>query len=108
VSRLLKLLILLVLVGALLGAASYAGARATAGKLVGNDPPMSERTITFAFHGIPELPGNPRAWVINYARSRLPGVRSVTIYVSAGGKLLATKPKDLDTRLDAYEKALEP
>ncbi len=107
-ARLVKLLVLLVLAGVVVSAASYAGARATAGKLVGNTPPMSERTITFAFAGIPELPGRPRAWVITYARTRLPGVRSVTIYVSARGKLLAMKPRDLDARLDAYEKALEP
>lgn len=106
--RLLKWLVLLVLVVAGVGAGSYAGARATAGKLVGNDPPLSERTITFAFDGIPELPGRPRGWVITYARTRLPGVRSVTIYVSPGGKLLAMKPRDLDARLDAYEKSLEP
>jgi hypothetical protein len=107
-TRLLKLLVLLVLVAVGVGAASYAGARATAGKLVGNDPPLSDRTITFAFDGIPELPGRPRAWVITYARTSLPGVRSATIYVSAGGRLLAMKPRDLDARLDAYEKALEP
>jgi hypothetical protein len=32
----------------------------------------------------------------------------VTIYVSLHGRLLATKPKDLEARLEAYEKALEP
>jgi hypothetical protein len=107
-ARLLKLLLLLALVCVVLGAASYAGARATAGKLVGRDPPMSERIITFAYQGVPELPGRPRAWVITYGRTRLPGVRSAIIYVSPVGRLLATMPRDLDARLDAYEKALEP
>ena len=106
--RWLKLLALLVLAAVVLGAASYAGARATAGKVVGNDPPMWERTITFAYQGVPDLPGNPRAWVITYRHTRLPGVRSATIYVSIRGKLLATHPKDLDVRLEAYDKALEP
>jgi hypothetical protein len=108
VARLVKLLVLLVLAAGLLGAASYAGARATAGKLVGNDPPMWDRTISFAYQGVADLPGKPRAWVITYAHTRLPGVRSATIYVSPRGRLIATAPKDLDARLDAYEKALEP
>lgn len=106
--RLLKLLVLVVLVAAALGTTSYVGARATAGKLLGNDPPMSDRTITFAFRGVPDLPGQPRAWIITYAKTRLPGVRTATVYVSPRGRLLATKPKDLDVRLEAYEKALEP
>lgn len=87
---------------------SYAGARFTAGKLVGSEPPLSDRTITFAFDGVAELPGRPRAWVISYARSRLPGVRRVQIYVSPTGRLIDTRPRDLDTRLDAWEKSRLP
>jgi hypothetical protein len=101
-------LLLLLFVCALLVAVSYAGARATAGKVVGNTPPLSERTVTFAYKGVEDLPGKPRVWVIRYERTRLPGVRRALIYVSLTGKLIATRPADLDQRLVAWEKSQEP
>jgi hypothetical protein len=113
-ARFFKILLLLAAVGGLLTAASYAGARFTAGKVTGTKPPLSERTIHFQgwrppkFAGVETLPGTPRAWVIHYARTRLPGVRRATIYVSATGKLIATVPADLDDRIEAWERAQEP
>jgi hypothetical protein len=107
-KKLVKLLLLLLAVGALLGLTSYVGARATAGKLVGSDPPLTKRSITFAYQGVPDLPGRPRAWVIHYDRTRLPGIRRATIYVSPTGALITTKPKDLATRIEAYRRSLEP
>jgi hypothetical protein len=100
--------LLLLLVCGVLSAVSYAGARATAGKVVGNTPPMSERSVTFAFKGVDDLPGKPRAWVIRYERTRLPGVRRAFIYVSLTGSLIATRPVDLDQRLEAWEKSQQP
>jgi hypothetical protein len=108
VARLGKWLLLVVAAAAAFVLYSYLGARFTAGKLVGSNPPFSDRTIAFAFGGAPELPGRPRAWVISYARSRLPGVRRVQIYVSPTGRLIDTRPRDLDTRLDAWEKLRLP
>ncbi|HEX9579748.1 MAG TPA: hypothetical protein VF970_01450 [Gemmatimonadales bacterium] len=87
---------------------SYAGARLTAGRVVGPNPPFSGRTIKFYFDGVPDLRGRPRAWVITYNRSRLPGVLTAQIYISPTGTLLATRPADLDTRLDAWEKTRLP
>jgi len=101
-------LLLLLFVCGLLVAVSFAGARATAGKVVGNKPPLSERSVTFAYGGVSDLPGRPRAWVIRYERTRLPGVRRAFIYVSLTGKLIATRPADLDQRLEAYEKSQQP
>jgi hypothetical protein len=108
VFRLLKWLVMLAAIAAMLGAASYAGARFTTGRLVGPTPPLSGREIRFEFKGVEELPGRPRAWVFTYGASRLPGVRSARIYVSPTGRLIATRPADLDLRLEAWEKAQQP
>jgi hypothetical protein len=113
-AKVLKLLLLLAAIGGLLTAASYAGARFTAGKITGNNPPLSNRTITFEgwrppkFEGVADLPGRPRAWVIRYGRTQLPGTRRVVIYVSPTGKLIATVPRDLEARIEAWEREQEP
>jgi hypothetical protein len=108
IGKLIKLLFLVAVLGAVAGLVSYIGARATVGKMVGNDPPLTARTISFAYQGEPDLPGKPRVWVFQYDQTRLPGVRRVTIYVSISGKIVSMKPKDLDRRLDAYARSLEP
>ena len=108
IFRLIKWLIVLAMVGAALTAASYAGARFTAGRLLGPEPPLSGRTVQFVYKGVEQLPGKPRAWVFTYTQSSLPGVRSARIYVSPTGKLIAIRPRDLDRRLDAWAKAQEP
>lgn len=102
-----KVLVVLAFVGGLVALGSYAGARATAGKLLGNDPPVSDRTISFAFSGVEGLPNKPRAWVFSYATNQL-GVRSVEIYISPSGKVIATQPRNLAARLEAYESSREP
>ena len=102
----LKLLVVLAFVGGLVALGSYAGARATAGKLLGSDPPVSERSVRFAFSGVEDLPNKPRAWVFTYGRNEL-GVRSVEIYISPSGTVLGTRPRNLVARLEAYE-AREP
>jgi len=113
-AKFFKLLLLLVAVGGALTAASYAGARFTAGKIVGSNPPLSDRTIYFqgwrppSFEGVDDLPGKPRAWVIEFDRTQLPGIRRVTLYVSPTGKLIATRPRDLEARIEAWEQAQEP
>ncbi|MDH5199237.1 MAG: hypothetical protein OEY20_18520, partial [Gemmatimonadota bacterium] len=76
-GKIFKLLVVLTAVGGLLSVASYGGARATAGKITGSKPPLSQRTIHFQgwrppFEGVADLPGTPRAWVIHYERTELP------------------------------------
>lgn len=107
-GRFVRVLLILVAAAAAFTLYSYAGARFTAGRVVGSNPPFSDRTITFAFDGVPELPGRPRAWVIDYRRSRLPGVRRAQIFVSPTGRLIGTRPPDLDVRLDAWERSRLP
>ncbi|HXV85288.1 MAG TPA: hypothetical protein VD793_01245 [Gemmatimonadales bacterium] len=107
-GRFVKFLLIALLACAAFAAYSYAGARFAAGKLVGPNPPLTGRTMTFHARGVPELRGRPRAWVIAYSRSTLPGVGGARIYVSVTGTVLATQPADLDLRLDAWEKTRLP
>jgi hypothetical protein len=107
-KRFSKWLFLLVVAAVAFATYSYAGAWFTAGRVVGSSGPVSDRTMEFAFKGVPDLPGNPRAWIVTYHRTQLPGVRRVQIYVSPTGRLIATRPGDLDARLDAWEKAKQP
>lgn len=102
----MRALFLLLVVGAALTGASYAGARFTAGRLVGPGPttlgPVSAR---FAFGGIPDLPSKPRAWIMAYPRASEFGRGGAEIYVSPAGELLGTKPRDLAKRLEAQRPA---
>lgn len=107
VFKLIKWLLLAAIVGAVLLGVSYLGARATAGKLVGPNPPLFDRQAELAWKGVEGLRGNPRGWILRY-RSRLPGVPRATIYVSLTGELIATSPPDLDTRLEAWDRARQP
>jgi hypothetical protein len=104
----MKALFLLLAIGTALGGASYAGARFTAGKLVGPQPnTLGPPTTRFAFMGVPNLPAKPRAWVLAYPNASGFGRGGAEIYVSVTGDLLGTRPKDLSTRLEAL-KPVEP
>jgi hypothetical protein len=105
--RLIKWILVLAVVFTMVAAASYAGARARAGQLLGNNPPAGGRTITFEFGGIQDLPDRPRGWVFNYSINQL-GVRRVRIYISPSGEILGTVPRNLDQRVEAYERSREP
>ena len=108
-GKLIKLLILLVFLGGLVYAGSYAGARATLGKFVGSPPPeMGERTARLAYGGIAELPAHPRAWEFRYSRVEVNGGQPAKVFVSLDGKILGTVPRDLGNRIDAWRKAREP
>jgi len=109
VRRVIKALFWLAFALAIVGTGSYASARFTAGELVGGPrSPVEGRTSTFAFRGVESVKGNPRAWVLTYSRVRLPGVNRVRVVVSVAGKLLAVQPPDLEARLAAYRRSLEP
>ena len=104
----MRALFLLLVIGTALAGASYAGARFTAGKVVGPGPnslgPLAPR---FAFAGVPSLPAKPRAWVMAYPDASGFGKGGAEIYVSVKGDLLGTRPKDLGARL-AAQRPVEP
>jgi hypothetical protein len=93
---------------ALLAAGSYAGALVTAGKFVGPARPLDGKALSFSFSGVEPAGNRHLVWVVNYNRSKLPGVRRATVYVSPMGELLATVPADLDSRLTTWHRSREP
>ncbi|OGU29633.1 MAG: hypothetical protein A3K13_01190 [Gemmatimonadetes bacterium RIFCSPLOWO2_12_FULL_68_9] len=106
--RLFKFVLIAALLAAGFAAYSYLGARFTAGRLLGVSPPLTGRTVEFNFEGVPDLPGTPRAWVFTYSRSKLPGVARAQIFISYNGRVIATRPRDLQARLLAWEKMRLP
>lgn len=107
-KRFMKWLAILAFVALALAAMSYAGARVTAGQIVGGNAPLSDRTIELAHKGVPWIRGSPRAWVFTYRQSRVPDVPWAVIVVSLRGDLLAMQPADLDLRIDAWERSRLP
>lgn len=94
------LFLLLVIVAALAGA-SYAGARFTAGRLVGPQPTgLGPATTRFAYQGIPSLKNHPRGWIVAYPAARDLGRGGAEVYVSPTGQLLGSRPADLARRMD--------
>lgn len=106
--RFVSWLILIAFAVALLAVGSYAGARFKAGQLLGPSSPVRSPVSAFAYKGVQDLPGKPRAWVFTYSQVRLPGVARVRIVVSPTGRVLAVTPRDLVERLEAYRRSLEP
>jgi hypothetical protein len=104
----MRALFLLLVIGTALAGASYAGARFTAGKVVGPGPTtLGVPTSRFAFSGIPSLRDKPRAWVVAYPNASGFGRGGAEIYVSVTGNLLGTRPKDLGARVEAL-RPVEP
>ena len=98
----MRALFLILVIGAALAGASYAGARFTAGKMIGPEPnTLGPLEAHFAFAGIPALPSKPRAWIMAYPSARGYGRGGAEIYVSPTGELLGTKPRDLARQLEA-------
>jgi hypothetical protein len=102
----MRALFLLLIIGAALSGASYAGARLTAGKLVGPNPVgLGPAETRFAFTGIPNLPAKPRGWILAYPRAAGFGKGGAEIYVGVTGDLLGTKPRNLAQQLEARRPA---
>lgn len=97
--------LLLVIAAALVGA-SYAGARFTAGRLMGPDP-KGPSTTQFALNGILALRSKPRGWIVAYPSATEFGPHGAEIYVSPVGRLIGTRPADLARRVEA-RRAAEP
>ena len=107
-KRLIKLVFVLALVSAVLAGMSYAGAGIKAGTFLGSNTPVGDRQIKFDYEGVRGLPGRPKAWVVTYRSSQLPGTPIVQIFVSPTGRIIATRPADLDRRVEAWEKSRLP
>jgi hypothetical protein len=102
----MRALFLLLVIGTALAGGSYAGARFTAGRMIGPGPNrLGPVTARFAFSGVPNLPSKPRAWILAYPEARAFGKGGAEIYVSVTGDLLGTKPRDLAARLEAQRPA---
>jgi hypothetical protein len=97
----MRALFLIGVIAASLAGASYAGARFTAGKMIGPNNPLGPLEARFAFAGVPDLPSKPRAWIMAYPSARGYGRSGAEIYVSPTGKLLGTKPRDLGRRIES-------
>jgi hypothetical protein len=87
---------------------SYLGARMTVGQILGTESPLSERTIQFNYHGVPELRGHPRAWVFTYRRTQLPGTPVAQFFISYNAEIIATRPPDLIQQIQRWQKARMP
>lgn len=108
-GRFIKWLFILAFVCAIAFAGSYAGAFFRAGALIGtNTGALGTRHVTLDYHGVPNLPGKPIAWVFSYSPTRLPGVREARIYVSPTASVIATAPRDLAAQLDAWARSQGP
>src|SRR4051812_33453705 len=98
----MRALFLIVVIAAALAGGSYAGARFTAGKMIGPAPsPLGPVSARFAFNGVPNLPSKPRAWILAYPSARGLGGGAPEIYVTPRGDLLGTNPRALARQLEA-------
>lgn len=102
-ARLVWLIFMSALVGALLAGASFGVAYLAVGKTLGAPPPdMGKQSVTFLWNGMPGRRDHPRAWRFAFGPTRIPGAPAVVIYVSPTGKLLQSSPLDLPERIKAF------
>jgi|tagenome__1003787_1003787.scaffolds.fasta_scaffold20912314_2 hypothetical protein len=95
-------LFLLLVIAAALAGASFAGARFTAGKVVGPNPQgIGPPASSFAYQGISALRAKPRGWIISYPHASEFGPSGAAIYVSPTGVLLGTRPANLAQVMEA-------
>ena len=105
----MRALFLLLVIAASLVGASYAGARFTAGKVVGPNPQgIGPPASRFAYQGIPALRAKPRGWIISYPQASEFGPNGAAIYVSPTGALLGTRPSNLSQLMEARRSSNEP
>jgi hypothetical protein len=102
-ARLFWLVVMLAGAGAVAAGTSWAAAYVSVGRLLGAPPPeMGTQRTAFLWQGMPQEPGNPRAWRFAFAPTRIPGAPRVQIYVSPTGRVIRTDPPDLAARVKAF------
>lgn len=105
---LFKWLLVVAAAGLLLLGGSYLGARATVGKLLGPNPPeMGNRSVELPKRAT-NLRGAPIVWKFSYEPTKLASTRTVRVYVSLKGDIIATEPGDLRARLERYYESRLP
>jgi len=103
VARLVWLVFMATVIGALLAGASFGAATFGVGDLLGAPPPdMGRRKVTFLWDGMPNRRDHARAWRFTFRGTRVPGAPDVTVYISPTGKLLQAYPADLPDRIKAF------
>src|SRR3954453_7819501 len=86
-------LFLLLVIAAALAGASFAGARFTAGKVVGPNPQgIGPPASSFAYQGISALRAKPRGWIISYPHASEFGPSGAAIYGTPPGALFGPRP----------------
>jgi hypothetical protein len=102
-ARLVWLVFMAAVVGALLTGASFAAAYFAVGELLGAPPPnMGKRSVTFLWEAGPSRRDRAKAWRFTFGPTRIPGAPNVTVYVSPTGKVLQAYPADLAERIEAF------
>ena len=102
-ARLVWLVFMAAIVGALLAGASFGVAYLAVGTALGAPPPdMGKRSVNFLWDGMPGRKDHPKAWRFKFGPTRIPGASDVTIYVSPTGKVLQSSPADLPDRIKAF------
>jgi hypothetical protein len=102
-ARLFWMLVMLSIVAAIVGGASWAMAYNSVGTLLGAPPPkMGTQTTRFVWHGLAKNQKHPFEWRFLYGPTVIPGATRVAIYVDPTGGLIRTEPLDLKARLVAF------
>jgi hypothetical protein len=102
-ARLVWLVFMTAIIGALLAGASFGVAYLAVGDALGAPPPdMGKRSVNFLWDGMPKRKDHPKAWKFAFGPTRLPGATNVTIYVSPTGKLLQADPDNLPELIKAF------
>ena len=104
-GKLIKYLFFLAIIAGLATGGSYAAAYFAQGKIVGVEDPLGQRSVKLYYQGYDSLPGKPRVWVFTFHGGKVPGVTAATIIVSPGGKVLLTKPADLQERVERWDQS---
>lgn len=104
-ARLLWLLMMVALVGALLAGASFGIAYFRVGQVLGSPPPdMGSQHTSFLWNGMGHVRGKPQAWRFAFGPTRLAGAPDVRIYVSPWGEVLQTEPSNLNDLLFSFHR----
>jgi hypothetical protein len=103
--RLIWILIILAMVGAVLTGVSWVFAYSSVGNLLGAPPPvMGTQETTIEWHGLEHLRDDPPVWRFAFEPTLIPGAEKVRIYVAPWGEIVRTEPDDLDERLAAFRR----